>query len=457
MSSTATTMRLDPAWTVEPGYEAVRDAFVKGSGSFGFGGGAYCAYVDGRPVVDLWGGNARDGEAWQADTATILMSATKSFGSMCMQLLVDRGKIDVDEKVATYWPEYAQNRKESTTVRQLLLHTGGVVGFDRMDEVLRYDGTGWGDLDVIAARMAESAPSFTPGSKHTYHALTIGWLVSELIRRVDGRTLGRFFADEIAGPLEVDAWIGLPADKRSRVAYIFGIRLGHLFKPLRAAQESMLAAARDPQKLIGRAFVGNGTASPLDDIETVFNNPEFQAGEVPAGNGIATARAMARLWAMMANGGELDGTRVLSTRVVNEWRHLISNKPDVAIEQIAANRVLAKIGGAPVPRTLGHLGNGALPGLGHHFGPNPASYGGVGLGGQYGFCDPDAKIAVGYVRNELAAFDILQANLTRELYRCAAAKGLDVTPVKSGRWNREVSAAVGAFARRKIAVPTTPR
>ena len=223
--TTTTTNTVNPAWTVEPGYEPVRDAFVKGMGSFGYGGGAYCAYVDGRPVVDLWGGNARDGEPWQADTATVLMSATKSFGSMCMQILVDRGQIDVDEKVATYWPEYAQNGKESTTVRQLLLHTGGVVGFDQMDEVLRYDGTGWGDLDVIAARLAESVPSFPPGTKHTYHALTIGWLVAEIIRRVDGRTLGRFFAEEIAGPLGLDAWIGLPEAELPRVAYIHDIRL----------------------------------------------------------------------------------------------------------------------------------------------------------------------------------------------------------------------------------------
>ena len=117
------TYTVNPAWIVEPGYEPVRDAFVKGMGSFGLGGGAYCAYVEGRPVIDLWGGKARDGQSWQADTGAVLMSATKSFTSMCMQILVDRGQIDIDEKVATYWPEYAQNGKESTTVRQLLLHT----------------------------------------------------------------------------------------------------------------------------------------------------------------------------------------------------------------------------------------------------------------------------------------------------------------------------------------------
>ncbi len=449
------TSRFNPAWTVEPGYEPVREAFVKRMGSFGYGGGGYCAYVDGRPVVDLWGGNRRDGEPWEADTVTVLMSATKGFASMCMQLLVDRGQIDVDEFVSTYWPEYAQNGKKATTVRQLLLHTGGVVGFDQMDEVLRHDGEGWGDLDEIARRMAESAPSFPPGSEHTYHALTIGWLVGEIVRRVDGRSIGTFFAEEFAKPLGLDLWIGLPAHELPRMAYVHDIRLDHLFKPLRVAQESMLAAARDPEKLMGRAFVGNGSASPLDFLETVFNNPHFLGAEVPAGNGVATARAVARCWAMMANGGELDGSRVLSTEIVERWSQVISRKADVSVKQIATSRVLARLGDTPVPRTLGHLGNGEIPGLGHRFGPNPNAYGAEGLGGQYGFCDPDANIAVGYVRSELAAVDLLQAGLTAELYRCAARNGRAVTIVKSSPLKRVLGAAIAAFARRKIAVPTT--
>ena len=383
------------------------------------------------------------------------MSATKGFASMCVQILADRGQIDVDERVATYWPEYAQNGKEATTVRQLLLHTGGVVGFDQMHEVVRHDGTGWGDLDVIAPRLAESAPSFAPGTEHTYHALTIGWLVGEIVRRVDGRSLGRFFAEEIAGPLGLDAWIGLPDDEVRRVAHVYGIRLAHLPKPLRGAQEAMLAAARDPDTLLGRAFVGNGTVSPLDFIDRLFNDPRFLAAEVPAGNGVATARAVARCWAMMANGGELDGTRVLSADAVEQWSRVISNQADIAFKQFTANRLLTRLGDTPLPRTLGYLGNGGIPGLGHRFGPNPSSFGAEGLGGQYGFCDPDANIAVGYVRSELAAFDVLQATLTRELYRCAVANGHVVTGPKRSLGKRATDTAFAALARRWIAVPTT--
>jgi CubicO group peptidase (beta-lactamase class C family) len=131
-------------WVVEPGYEAVRDAFVAGSGSFGCGGGACCAYVKGKPMVDVWAGQAQPGEPWCKETATISMSATKGLTASCVQILVDRGRIELDEPVATYWPEYAQNGKLGTLVRHLLAHAGGVIGFDRMHEVVHHDGSGWG-------------------------------------------------------------------------------------------------------------------------------------------------------------------------------------------------------------------------------------------------------------------------------------------------------------------------
>ena len=164
------------------------------------------------------------------------MSATKGFASICIQALVDRGAIDVNEKVSTYWPEYGCNGKEATIIRHLLLHTAGVVGFDGMHEVVRHDGTGWGDLDSIAPRLAECKPSYEPGTKHTYHALTIGWLLAEIVRRVDGRTIGRFFAEEIAGPLGLEAWMGAPPDMLSHTAQVYDIQLDHLPKPLRNAQ-----------------------------------------------------------------------------------------------------------------------------------------------------------------------------------------------------------------------------
>jgi CubicO group peptidase (beta-lactamase class C family) len=424
-------------------------------GSFGRGGGGYCAYVGGQRVVDLWGGSARSGEPWQAETAAVLMSATKGFASICLQILVDRGAVDVDAAVATYWPEFAQNGKERTTVRHLLLHTAGVVGFDRMYDVVRPDGNGWGDLDTIAVGLAESAPSYEPGTKYAYHALSIGWLVAEIVRRVDGRSIGRFFADEIAEPLGLESWIGLPPELMSRVAHVHDIRLDYLPRLLRTAQKGALATARDPQKLLGRAFLGDGTSSGLDHVETLFNSPNVLTAEFPAGGGVSTARGLARCWAMMAGRGELDGVRVLSSEIVDQWGRVVSTLNDIAFAELPPNRVSARLANTPVPRTLGHLGNSPMPGLGQRFGPNENAFGAEGLGGQYGFCDLDANIAVGYVRSELAFLDVLQPTLTRELYRCARANGVNVTLGTRSLSQRAGDAVIGAYARRQLAVPAS--
>jgi CubicO group peptidase (beta-lactamase class C family) len=440
-------------WVVEPGYEAVRDAFVAGSGSFGRGGGAYCAYVNGKPVVDLWAGQAQPDEPWRKETATILMSATKGLTAICVQILVDRGRIDLDEPVATYWPEFAHNGKQDTLVRQLLGHTAGVIGFDRMHEVVRHDGVGWGDLDRIAPRLAEDPPTYPPGAQHCYHALTIGWLLAELVRRVDGRTLGHFLADEVAAPLGLEAWIGMPHAELLRVARIHDMRLDHLPRPIRRAQESALAAARDPGTRVGRAFVGDGSTSALDHIEVIFNDPRLHTAEFGAGAGIATARALARCWAMMAGGGTLDDVRVLSPQIVAEWSDVVTRTPDTLLADAPKGLITKRAVKTPAPRTIAHLGNTSMLGLGNRFGPNPAAYGAEGLGGQFGFCDPHADISVGYVRSELAFMDVLQPTLTRELYRCAEALGHEVSLVRRSQVRRLADRALGAFARRKLAVP----
>jgi hypothetical protein len=274
-------------WVVEPGYEAVRDAFVAGAVSFGRGGGAYCAYVDGKPVVDVWAGQAQPGEPWCKDTAAILMSATKGLTAICVQILVDRGRIDVDEPVATYWPEYAQNGKEDTLVRELLAHTAGVIGFDRMHEVVRHDGVGWGDLDRIARRLAEDAPSYP-----TRHAallprpddrLAVGG-ADPSCRRPHARPLLRRRGRRATRPrnLDRDAGRGTVAG-----AHVHDMCLDHLPRLIRRAQESGLAAARDPSTRIGRTFVGDGATSALDHIEVIFNDPRLHTAEFGAGAGIA--------------------------------------------------------------------------------------------------------------------------------------------------------------------------
>ncbi len=440
------------AWTVAPGYEPVRDAFERGCASFGRGGGAYCAYVGGKPVVDLWAGSARPGQAWEADTTTVIMSASKGLASLCIQVLEDRGQIDVNAPVARYWPEFAQAGKGATLVRHVLLHTAGVLGFDNQTDLLTFDGQGWDDYDAIAAGFAASTPEWEPGTRHAYHALSYGWLVGEIVRRVSGRSLGRFFADEIAGPLGLDVWIGTPPEELGRVARIHRPRTDYLPGFLRKRYQSSLEVARDPATLSGRAFLGNGRTNGVEQLEVLFNSPRVLAAEFPAGGATSTARALARLWAVSAAGGELDGVRVLSPESVRRWGRVETNDPDLLMAEIPVPRLLARAASG-VPRTLGYLGNGPMPGLGHRFGPNPAAFGAEGLGGQYAFCDPDSNVAVGYVRSDLAVLDVLQPHLTKVLYECSRRLGNQVhTPAPTPRLRALTESTAGAYLRRRVAV-----
>jgi CubicO group peptidase (beta-lactamase class C family) len=441
-------------WLVAPGYEPVRDLFVRENGSLGKGGGAYCAYVAGRPVVDVWAGTARPGVPWTAGTTTVLMSATKGFAALCVQVLADRGLVDVDAPVATYWPEFAQNGKEGVLVRHLLLHTAGVIGFPGQADITRHDATGWDSYDAISAGLAAAAPEWTPGSRHGYHALSVGWLLAELVKRVSGRSLGRFFREEIAEPLGLEAWIGTPPEELGRAAYVHASRTDHLPAFMRRAYDVMNAAARDPETLLGKAFLGTGSKSAIDALELLFNSPLVLAAEFPAGGATSTARALARTWAMMAGDGELDGVRILSPESVAAWGTVVQNETDALMSDLKVPRLASPLTAGRTPRTLGYLGNAGMPGLGARFGPNPDAFGAEGLGGQEGYCDRQSRIAVGYVRSELAVLDVLQSRMTTVLYECARAQGHEVfVPPAIPRWKAAAHGALGAQLRRRVAVP----
>jgi CubicO group peptidase (beta-lactamase class C family) len=438
--------------TVAPGYEPVREVFARGLGTFGRGGGSYCAYVNGHPVVDLWGGEAHPGRTWESGTTTVIMSATKGMTALCAQILVDRGELDLDARVMDYWPEFGQAGKESTLVRHLMLHTAGVLGFPGQTDVLKFDGNGWDDYAAIAAGYAASAPEWVPGSKHAYHAMSFGWLVGELVRRVSGRSIGTFFREEVGAPLGLEAWLGTPTAELARVAHVYKPSTDHLPSFLRKSYEASIVAARDATSLPGKAFLGGDGTSGVEELERVFNNPLVLQAEFPAGGATANARALARLWAVSAQGGTLDGVRIVSEESVATFGRIALNEPDLLMADVPMPRMLASKA-APVPRTLGYLGNGPMAGLGWRFGPNPGAYGVEGLGGQFAFCDPDSRIAVGYVRSELAVVDVLQPALTNALYDCARALGHDVhTPAATPRVKAMVHSAAGAFLRRRVAV-----
>jgi CubicO group peptidase (beta-lactamase class C family) len=364
---------VDVRGTVADGFEAVADAFARNFEQRGERGAAVAVYRDGRKVVDLWAG-ARDvdgNEPWVLDTAQVVRSATKGVAAAVVLLLHQRGQIDLDAPVGTYWPEFKAAGKERVLVRHLLSHRAGLPVLDRpLTPARAQDGVSG------PAALAAQAPAWEPGAEHGYHAQTYSWLIGELVRRVTGRTLGRWVAEEIARPLGLDLWIGLPAEEAHRVG-----RLGQITEPPTAEggglklrpKRAVVEAYRDPGSLTRRAFEA---IDPLPDE----NDPAYRAAELPASGGISTARALARFYA--ATLGAVDGgPRLFAPATLTLARTEESAGPD---------RVLV----VPTRFGLGYMLHGpASPLLG------PGSFGHPGRGGSLGFADPESGIALGYTTN----------------------------------------------------------
>ncbi|MFF3323183.1 serine hydrolase domain-containing protein [Streptomyces sp. NPDC002889] len=363
----------DVRGTVADGFEAVRDAFVRNFEQRGERGAAVAVYRDGRKVVDLWAGTRDvDGtEPWAVDTAQVVRSATKGVAAAVVLLLHQRGQIDLDAPVSTYWPEFKAAGKERVLVRQLLSHRAGLPVLDRpLAPAEAEDGT------TGPAALAAQRPAWEPGTAHGYHAQTYGWLLGELVRRATGRTMGRWVAEEMARPLGLDFWIGLPPEDAHRVG-----RLGPVDEPAPAdggglrlrPKRAVAAAYGDPASLTRRAFEA---IDPLPDE----NDPAYRAAELPASNGISTARALARFYASTI--GEVDGgPRLFAPATLALARTEESAGPD---------RVLV----VPTRFGLGFMLHGpASPLLG------PGSFGHPGRGGSLGFADPESGVALGYATN----------------------------------------------------------
>ncbi|HWE55599.1 MAG TPA: serine hydrolase domain-containing protein [Acidimicrobiales bacterium] len=404
---------------VADGYGTVADIFDADVARLGDGGGAFAAYVGGQPVVDLWGGHARPGVAWDKDTLSVIMSSTKGLCTMSAQVLFDRGLLDVDAPVAKYWPEFDQEGKGAILVRHVLTHTSGLLGFGSQVPPVGWDGSGWSDYDAIAAALA-AAPAWWPaGTRFGYHATTYGWLVGELVRRIDGRTVGQFFHDEVAVPLGLDIWIGTPASEHDRVSTLVDHMSDGLPGPLRLLFGTVSKKMRDPGTLAGQAFIASGGTCLMDQGETLLNGRRALTAELPFGNGTATARSLARTYALLALGGELDGTRLVSADTVRRFQVQQISMPDQIMMQVAplGTRWLMK---QPVRRSLGYLLNPYMRGEKPRFGPNPNSYGHDGAGGQLAFCDPDRRISFGFIRSDLSSSSVFSRKLIDAVYAAAA-------------------------------------
>lgn len=328
---------------VDPGFEAVADEFEQLLSAEPTQGAAFAAYVDGRLAVDLWGGLAdgKRGVPWSGDTMQLIFSGTKGLVATCILLLLERGALELDAPVASYWPEFGSAGKEQVLVRHVLSHTAGVPGLRdgfAADELL--------DRARISAAVAAEAPFWEPGSRLAYHALTYGVICGELIRRVDGRSPGQFFAEELAQPLSLELWIGLPADLEPRVAVL---------QP--TADYGLTYLGDEPEPLLA-ALYGDLMTGPFR-----WNDRALHAGEIPAANAIGTARSIARLYACLAGGGELDGSRLLADSTVRLGRTELARDVCAVTQRRYAfgagfelNTELGALG--PAPGAFGHTGSG---------------------------------------------------------------------------------------------------
>jgi CubicO group peptidase (beta-lactamase class C family) len=359
--------------TVAQGFERVADAFRGNFGEFPELGAGFALYADGELQVDLWGGVAdrTTGRAWDDTTLQLVFSTTKGAAAICVARLVDAGKLSYDDTVASHWPEFAVNGKESITVAQMMSHQAGLPYVDRqlsLDEMLA--------VGPVVRALAEQRPVWEPGTTHGYHAVTYGWLAGELVRRVDGRSIGTYFAEEVAGPLGLDFWIGLPESEEPRVS-----RLEAAPPPTDPAAFAMMVKMMGPGTMGFKALTMNGSLLALGIGQNPFNTRAVHATEMPAANGITNASSLAKMYAAMV--GEVDGIRLVSPGVMSAASAEAVSGPDAAL--VAETRF-----------GMGFmLDNELVPLLG------PNAFGHAGAGGSLGQADPDTGIGYGYVMNQM--------------------------------------------------------
>lgn len=377
----------------DPRFARVREVF---EASFRDGtelGAAVAVTIDGKPVIDLWGGVAdKDtARAWERDTLVNVFSTTKGLTAMCAHRLVDQGLLDLEAKVARYWPEFAGQGKDDIRVRSLLDHRAGLPA---VNETLPPEALF--DWAAMTRALAAEPPWWTPDTQHGYHAVTFGWLVGEVIRRAAGRTMGAYFREEIAEPLGLDVHVGLDSKHDARCAEL---RPGR-----RRPEESTLfdRIVSAPYSMTAKAF-----ANPITMLMPgTVGSRAWRAAELPSVNAHATARSIGRLYGALACGGEQDGVRVLSAESIARARTERSSGVDAVL-------------GVPTRFGLGFM----LPQPEARFGPSASSFGHPGAGGSIGFADPEHRVGFAYVMNRMGSSLLLDprpAALIDAFYTCLA-------------------------------------
>ncbi|MGZ5365214.1 MAG: serine hydrolase domain-containing protein [Mycobacterium sp.] len=369
---------------VDEGYGKVADAFRLNLAGGAEVGAALAIYRDGRKVVDLWGGfrNGTTRAPWTNDTLVNTFSTTKGVAALTVALAVSRGLLDYDARVADYWPEFAHGGKEAVTVRQLLAHQAGLPVIKPLLTLADIAAP-----ERLSERLAAQVPAWPPGTRHGYHGVTLGWYASELIRHADpdGRTLGRYFADEIARPLGLDFHIGLPDSvDRDRVAHLHVPSQIATLMHLHVLPPKLAAAWFIPMTLTAQAGVAFEGASGL----STFNREEVRIVEIPAANGTGTAESVARLYGDAAVGGPGIG---LTPAVFEALTAPPVNPTKGLRDKVLHVDTSFSLGfGRPIPKSTKYV-----------IGSSDKAFGAPGAGGSVGFADPDTGVGFGYVMNKL--------------------------------------------------------
>jgi CubicO group peptidase (beta-lactamase class C family) len=369
----------------DPSFHAVREAFAEGFRSRNEVGAAVAVTLDGASVVDLWAGYADQARLrpWRRDTIANIYSCTKAMTAVCAHQLVERGMLNLDAPVATYWPEFAQAGKGRIPVRWLLSHRAGLPA---VKEPL--PGEALYDWDAMCEALAAQSPWWEPGTRHGYHALTFGWLVGEVVRRITGRGVGTYFRDQIARPLGLDLHIGLADAEHARVAELSEIPTDQLDPEAIGLAQVILS---DPQSMAALAFM-NPPSVALGP-----NTPEWRRAVIPGANGHGSARDLARVYGALARGGTIDGVHVLTPESVARCAAEQSFGPDLVLQ------ISTRFG-------LGFMLTQDRPDA--RFGPSRRAFGHPGAGGSVGFADPEHRVGFGYAMNRLGPNILLDPRAT---------------------------------------------
>ena len=335
-------------------------------------GAAVSVWQNGKPIVDLRGGFCDAGRTkpWKADTVVLVWSATKGLGSACVLHVLERQKIELNRRVAEFWPEFGQTDKDKITLGQLLSHQIGLCALDQRVRVLDYDG-------VIRALEAQ-APFWPPGTAHGYHARTFGFLLDELIRRISGKTLSKYWEENFARPLELDFWIGLPEQEKSRVATINAAKSGKAPEPAQFYRDLVT-----PGTLARKTFT-----SPYGlNVISKMNDPHLRAQPIVSFGGIGSASALAKFYSMLANGGELNERIFFLPETIERMTKTLSDGVDHVFQ-------------IPTAFSAGFMKDSRHAER-RMFAPSATSFGQPGAGGSHAFADPENKIAFAYVMNQM--------------------------------------------------------